>query len=186
MNNFLKFIWCILLTFVGCTVSILTHEEQSAADIMKRADSLVAVSAIPEAIGHYYIITEQYSATRSYPEAVFKLGVLFCSRKNPWPNDSVALGWFHLYKTLPISRADSAYVDTYISLLERMNHANALLARHSTIVDSLSSLLTKNSNELLTHDKRIAELEAQIKQTNEELTKLREVDVHISKRGTKK
>ena len=179
-------IWCAVFTFGGCAASTLTREEESAGEFMRRADSLSTASAIPEAIGNYYIVAEQYSATRFYPDAVFKLGILFCSPKNPSPNDSVAAGWFHLYQSLPISRADSAYVAAYLTVLERISRTTMLLTRQMAVSDSLSSLLEKNSNDLLTHSKHVTELETQIKQMTDELEKMREVDVHMAKRGVKK
>ena len=76
-----------------------------------------------------------------------------------------------------------------VNLLKQVRDLRGTLADRNAVNDSLAALSKRQAGELLTlstRSKQIQSLEAELKKANEELQKLREVDVRISKGREKK
>jgi hypothetical protein len=191
----MKWFWipagCLLAWLAGCSTSkIDTDAEARAGDQMRRADSLETAMSVQEAAQEYGSVAELYPATSHYPTAVRKAAFLYSSPVNNAVNDSASLYWFHEFLRLPISAGDREVAQLYVRFLERIIALRVEQQRQIATIDSLSTINKRQASELSKSSgrlKQIQELENELRKTTNELTKLREVDIRMSKnRGKKK
>lgn len=181
----MKTIQIILIGFItilvmGCPASKeYIADEPTAVLQMKIADSLEAASAIHEAAEAYSNVAKQFTKSSFYKKAVRKAAYLYCSPLNPVAEDSASLQWFQVYASLTISNEEKATADLYISLLKR-------IITLQKGIENLAASLKKQNYELTSRSHQVRELEAQLEKTKQELNKLKDIDVKVYKRGTKK
>jgi hypothetical protein len=72
-----------------------------------------------------------------------------------------------------------------VNLLVAVDSLCLGLARQTTLADSLFSLSRKQTNALSAQERRIQDLDAELHRTAEELRKLKEIDVKLSKTRTR-
>ena len=173
-----------MLLCAGCGpgASLRNDSETRAEYHMQLGDSLEIVNALREAALEYRLVAELYPTTTSYAEAVRKSAFLYSNPMNPARDDSVSLYWFRKYVSLPISREERTTAEIYVTMLERLTILRNEIKSNNIIVDSLQSVARRQVAELASKNKRIQDLEVDLKRTTTELQNLRDVDVRINKR----
>ncbi len=73
----------------------------------------------------------------------------------------------------------------YLNMVGRVKTLRDSLIRETALSDSLAFAVRKQANEASARGKRVQELEAELQKTTDELTKLKEIDVRISKSRVK-
>ena len=154
----------VLLVMAGCAGnrSLSTNDEAAAGAHMRLADSLAKAGSLAEAALEYELVAEDYPASRFYRTAVRNAAYLHCNPSNPGFDENAALYWFNIYHDLNISKTEKTSVELCIGLLNK-----------------IVSLRTKMTL-------RAADLEQQVKSANEELKKLKDLDIKIHQRRAKK
>jgi len=171
----------------GCTPLRRPSVRDVAAELrMRVADSLATVSLFQEAVGEYAQVAQEFPNSPFYKTAVLKAAYLSSHPRNSTASDSASLTWFGLYLALPISGDEKNRIEMEISLLNRLIGLKNMVARQKVQFDSLRFVLKERSLELQTRSGQLRDLEAQLKQANEELSKLRDVDINISNHRIKK
>jgi hypothetical protein len=180
----------LLLVLAGCTtVTVDRDSEARARSHIRLADSLESVSAFPEAALEYGIVAELYPHTSFYPTALRQAAFLHLHPDNGSANDSTALYWFKEYLRASSPSPERRSVEVCIHLLERIWTLRGSLARIKTANDSLTTVTRKQASEMVNLASQLRQaqsLEAELKKVHEELQKLREVDIRISKGREKK
>jgi hypothetical protein len=156
-------------------------EEAEARRQVELARTLEAASNLREAAHEYSIVAQRYPNTSVWPTAVRKASILYASPLNPSRNDSISLVWFAAYQALPLNPQEKDLVQSHVSLQGRMRALEDEMGRQKDVNDSLTVTLKKLSATVVAQGRRAQELEAQVRQTSEELKKLKEVDVRLSK-----
>lgn len=178
--------YCAALTCIVAACgpsSNADYDAESRAEYhMNVADSLEASSSLREAALEYKLVAELYPKTSHYPNAVRNTALLYSSPSNPGVDDSLSLQWFQTYLTLGISREEKVKAEIYVTMLKRLTSLRKEINRRSGIIDSLQNVTRRQSGDLTSRNKRVQELETELKKTTFELEKLREVDVRINKR----
>lgn len=166
----------------GCgTLVGESGEESEARRQVELARTLEAASNLREAAHEYSIVAERYPNASIWPTAVRKAALLYASPVNTSRNDSISLVWFTAYQALPLNPQEKDLVQSHISLQGRMRAIEDDLGRQKDVNDSLSVTLKRVSATVAAQARRTQELEVQLRQTTEELKKLKEVDVRLSK-----
>jgi hypothetical protein len=190
MNRSALFEILLLLMFPGCaTVTVDRDSEARARSHIRLADSLEAVSAFREAAFEYGIVAELYPGTSFYPTALRRAAFLNLHPDNESGNDSTALYWFHEYMTVSSPSPERRAAEVCIHLLERIWTLRGSLTRLKFTNDSLTAVTRRQAGEMLTLTSQLRQaqsLEAELKKVQEELQKLREVDIRVSKGREKK
>lgn len=170
----------ITVLVMGCSaLKEYIADEPAAVHRMKIADSLEAASAIHEAAEAYSNVAKQYPTSSFYKKAVRKAAYLYCSPLNPVVEDSASLQWFQVYTSLPISNEEKTNADLYIFLLKR-------IITLQKGIENLAASFKKQNYELSSRSNQVRELEVQLEKTKQELNKLKDIDVKVYQRGTKK
>lgn len=172
----------------GCSYkSASDYDSETLAGYhMQRADSLEAANLLGDAAFEYKLVAELYPNTSHFPNAVRNTALLYSNPANPVLDDSLSLTWFQKYLTLSIPREERVKAEIYVTMLARLTALRKDLNRKTQALDSLQNIGRKQSGDLAARNKRIQELEAELKQSTVELQKLREVDVRISRRKSGK
>jgi len=153
---------------------------------MAVGDSLEAAADYARAALEYRIVAELYPQTSFYPTAARRVAVLSLHPNNPSANDSVARYWFTQYLDVTSPSQGRSLAEVCLHLLNNLSGLQRELELQKSSNDSLASVLKKQSGELSTRMKAVQSLEEELKRAYEELRKLREVDVRISRdRGEK-
>ena len=170
--------------FAGCSFRTASDydSETLAGYHMQRADSLEAANLLGEAAFEYKLVAELYPTTSHFPGAVRNTALLYSNPANPALDDSISLAWFEKYLTLPISREERTKAEIYVTMLSRITSLRNELNRKIVVIDSLQNSSRKQLGDLASRNRRIQDLEAELKQATVELQKLREVDVRINRR----
>ncbi|MGA9120902.1 MAG: hypothetical protein WB699_16165 [Bacteroidota bacterium] len=181
---------CFVLTSVllagllagGCNLLNPPHDDEYiAAAHMETAETHEEAGDLSYATREYDMVAMLYPNYSDYPRAVMNAARLFLTARNPAANDSSALTLLTLYLTLPVPEETKAGVRTQLALLERVMGLRALLARTEHSLDSLGSVTRKQTASIGAQSQRQSELETELRQTKEELARLKEVDVRLSR-----
>lgn len=179
-----------LLSIAGC--STLTHDRDPAVlagHRLRVADSLETALAFREATHQYTSIAEAYPGSVFFSTAARKAALLYLHPANEMASDSAALYWFRKSLGAPQASPDRTVSETFIRLLEQTHTLRETLVHQKAVSDSLGIIAKKQSAELstlVTRSRQVQSLEADLKRANDELQKLREVDVRMSKEKQKK
>jgi hypothetical protein len=161
-----------------------TPGDSAPAERIARADSLGAAGHYDAALGEYRSLIEFFPASRYAPSWIRQMALLSSAPGNARRDDSAALQWFRAYALLPaVTPQEKEDTGVIIRLLEEHLLLSAELQKRQARADTLAVQLDKNNAELALRAKRIKELEAELKSISDELQRLREVDIHISKKG---
>lgn len=159
----------------GCVPSNQTDSAASDAEaVMEFAESLEADSLLDQATAQYAIIAEQFPTADVYPLAVRRAAFLYAHPDNPVRNDTLALRWMRIYQPLARTREEQREVGVVTSLIQQNMALREQLAREATSGDSLGTVLRRQG-------RRVKDLETELQQVNQELRKLKEVDVRTSR-----
>ena len=148
---------------------------------MAIADTLEQINLLAEASLEYTLAAQLYPSSEYYPMAVRKAAFLYSDRRNPARNDSVSIFWFQRYLELPLSAEQRELTSLYLQLREETSTLRNSLTRQGSVADSLQTIVRRQGNEMGNRAKRLAELEAELAKANDELQKLREIDVKMHK-----
>jgi hypothetical protein len=166
----------------GCGTLVGEHgEEAEARRQVELARTLEAASNLREAAHEYSMVAQRYPNSSVWPTAVRKTAILYASPLNPSRNDSISLVWFAAYQSLPLNPLEKDVVQSHVALQGRMKALDDELNRQKEANDSLSVSVKKLAAAATAQGRRTQELEAQLRQTSEELKKLKEVDIRLSK-----
>lgn len=170
--------------FLGDGCSLYNAErdvEERAARHMASADSLERAGNLQGAMLEYSLVARHYTESTQYPTAVHKTALLSLDPRNPARGDSVAIYWLNRYLRLPDNPPAAQDAQIQLSLLQHISAIQAALARSQLAVDTLTQLLRRQSAQMTAQGQRLQEAESQLKQTQQELARLKEVDVQLSR-----
>ena len=178
MTGSLRYLPSVVLCSVvlaGCAPSKDTGSAGGDAEaVLAFAESLEADSLLDQATAQYAIIAEQFPASDVYPLAVRRVAFLYAHPDNPAHNDTLALRWMKIYQPLARTREERQEVGVVTSLIQQNMTLREQLAREVASGDSLATLLRRQG-------RRVRDLETELQQVNDELRKLKEVDVRTSR-----
>lgn len=179
-----SFFLVLIFIFSSCapTSGIKYDSESLAGYHMERGDSLEVTNQLSDAVFEYKLVAELYPRTSHYPKAVRNAAILYSNPANPSVNDNLSMYWFERYLTLPISRDERARTEVYVSMLNRLRGLRKELNRNTVTIDSLQTVSRRQSGDLATRNKRVQDLETELKQATVEMQRLRELDVRINRR----
>jgi hypothetical protein len=164
---------CVLLA--SCAPSKDTGSADGDAEaVLAFAESLEADSLLDQATAQYAIIAEQFPTADVYPLAVRRVAFLYAHPDNPAHNDTLALRWMRIYTPLARTREERQEVGVATTLIQQNMTLREQLGRESASGDSLATLLRRQG-------RRVRDLETELQQVNDELRKLKEVDVRTSR-----
>lgn len=164
---------CVLLA--GCAPSKDAGSAEGDAEaVLAFAESLEADSLLDQATAQYAIIAEQFPTADVYPLAVRRVAFLYAHPDNPAHNDTLALRWMRIYNPLARTREERQEVGVVTTLIQQNMTLREQLGRESASGDSLATLVRKQG-------RRVRDLETELQQVNDELRKLKEVDVRTSR-----
>jgi len=177
----------VMLFLAGCSGPPIDRDAESRAlRHMLLADTLQRASSLPEAMLEYDLVTELYPKTSYYPLAVRKTALLYANPGNPVANDSAALYWLGVYRQLSIPPDERQTIDLFQTLITKLMSLKREFSQETIVADSLAFVARRQSVDLTSRARRIQDLELQLQQANDELTKLKEVDVRLSRSREKK
>ncbi len=164
-----------------------SEQDMRAEYQLQFADSLETAWAFQGAALAYRMVAELYPNTMYYAHAVRNLAHLYINPFNTARNDSLALMWFT--KHLEISwlprgeRTRSVIVSSMVR--ERMQ-VTSVDDKRLTTIDSLTTITRIHAAELDAQSKRIASLQSELEQTDNDLQILLEFQKNpsIAKRDT--
>jgi hypothetical protein len=159
--------------------------ETRAGYHMRLADSLQTELALRAATMEYTTVAQLYPQSGYYADAVRNAALLYSNPLNPLMNDSLSLYWFERYLSLRPPREERAKAEVYVTMLNRIMQLRAEITRRNVVGDSLQSILRRQAGELTARSRRVSDLENELQRTNDELRRLREVDIRINRRKGK-
>jgi hypothetical protein len=173
---------CLLLALsMAACVTPRADTESEARRLLEVARALETSRDLKEAAHQYSMIAERFPNAIVFPVAVRRAALLYANTANPGHSDSLSLFWWRRYLELPVLPQEKENATLAVNLLSAVDSLRLGLARQTTLADSLFSLSRKQTNALSAQEKRIQDLEAELHHTAEELRKLKEIDVKLSK-----
>lgn len=172
---------CVLLAGCASTNTRMDNPAQNEQDAKAEyhfafADSLETAGAFSGAALVYKMVADLFSGTEHYATAIRNLGLLYINPFNPARNDSIALYYFTKHLEIPsLSRGERARSVILASMIRERMQFNTSDARRQRAIDSLSSLARIQAAELNAQSKKIAELTADLEQTDNDLQILLEL-----------
>ncbi len=148
---------------------------------MEAAEGYEHAGDLGNATREYAIVASTYTKFDGYPKALWKAATLYLNERNPAANDSSAISMLTLYVALPGTEAEETDAKMRLSLVERIVNLKNVLSRTERSVDSLGQVARKQTASLSTQAQRVNELETEVRQTKDELTRLKELDVRLSR-----
>lgn len=181
---------CLLtaLLMYGCSSSDVVNDvEIEARRHMAIADTLEQAFAWKEATLEYKIVAERFPSSSVHATAVRKTAFLLSVPSNPAANDSASLYWLTTYLDLTKSSEERQIIQMYLTMVGRVRILRDSLTRQNALHDSLVAGARKQAGETASRARRILELESELEKAANELKKLKEIDVRISRsRGKNK
>jgi hypothetical protein len=172
--------------FAGCiTTSEMDHIEVEAQRHMAIADTLERAAELKQATLEYALVAERFPTSSVYATAVRKAAFLYSQPDNPAASDSASRFWLNTYFKLSQSPEEKQLIQMYLNLADLVQTLKDSLARQKIIHDGLVAAARKQGNEMAARSKRIQELESDLKNASDELHKLKEIDLRISKSRVK-
>lgn len=158
---------------VGCGTSgpVVQKEEETKAEYhLAFADSLETAGSFQGAALVYKMVAELYPNTMYYANAVRNLGHLYVNPFNIARNDSTAMYWFVKHLELPwLPRGERTRSVIMLSMIKERMQYSSVDHRRLTSIDSLTSLVKIQASELRAQSKKIADLTAELEQTDNDL-----------------
>ncbi len=185
IRNVIVVILCLCVT--GCFSKFgALNSESEARNLMDHAAGLVDSSAYHQAAQEYAMVAERYPSTSYYKLAVWKAAFLNIYPANPEINYSSALYWFQVYLGLPLSPEEKETATVYVAMIEHINNLQAELSALGIEKDKLLAVTRKQSGDIQVVTQQQKELEAELASTQDELKKMKAVDVRMHQnRGTR-
>lgn len=185
----------LLLVALGAVLSSCgstgegTTSEELARDHMSLARAFESESLWQDAAIEYSIVGDLYPNTSYYETAVRKAATLFSHPDNDLAADSTVFRWLQEYSTLSLAEGEQTLVESHISLLKELRRTGELLAHQMQLSDSLAALTVAQQEEIAAGTKRIRDLEKNLEtklaKTQDELDKLRKIDMEVGREKEK-
>lgn len=175
---------CMLLGIgaAGCSLFSSSRDTDTAAAAhMEAAAMFEKAGDLGNATREYATVAAGYPGSPEYAHAVLKAADLYLDDQNPVASDSAALALLSLYVTLPVEDGTLPDARLHLSLVERIVGLKSSLAHTERSVDSLASVARKQASSLGSQTQRLNELETELRQTKDELARLKELDVRLSR-----
>lgn len=177
----------LALIVAGCSSSPPVSEQESRARRhLELAERFEAVGELKEATVEYVIVAEMFPDASMHRQAMRKAAMLHAHPSNPERNDSLSLHWFSKYLELPLTPQEKTEALYFMALLERISMLRDALVLERASKDSIRTMAEKQSGELAAKTKRIQDVEQELKHVQDELKRLREVDVKLEQRKVNK
>ncbi len=171
----------LLLGWACSTYDAARDMEVRVARHMTAADSLAQAGDLRGAALEYGLVAQHYAGSAQYPEAVHKAALLSLDPRNPNADDSTAVYWLNTYLRIPNNPPAAQDARTQLFLLQHISAVQAALERARLAVDTLTQLVHRQSTQLTAQGQRLQETEVQLRQAQQELARLKEVDVQLSR-----
>ena len=188
MNSTTRFQYPIALlllfvfSWVGCSVFNSTQSVDAVATRhMNAGEGFEQTGDLGNATREYSIVASLYPNYPDYPRAVRKAASLYLDAKNPAANDSAAFSLLTLYLTLPDPETGKEEARSELSLVGRIENLTTLLSHTEQLMDSLTQVVRRQTGTLGTQAQRLNELDAELHQAKQELARLKDVDVRLSR-----
>jgi len=166
----------------GCTWFTSSHDpETAAAAHLDAAEMFEKAGDLGNATREYAAVATMYPGTPEYAHAIWKAADLYLNDQNPAANDTASLSLLSLYVSLPVSDGTKTEARLRLSLLERIVALKSSLLRTEHNVDSLVAVARKQSTTITSQSTHLGELENELHQTKDELARLKELDVRLSR-----
>ena len=179
-RNVIVLILCFCLA--GCVSQFHNSRlESKARSHIENAVMLENSSAYHRADREYAIVAERYPSTSFYKHAVWKAALLNIHPDNSEIDTSAAHFWLNVYLGLALPPEEKENATLYVALLERINGLQAQLSSLVAEKDKFLVVTRKQSGDIVTCTQRLGELEAELVQAQDELEKLKEVDVRMQR-----
>lgn len=181
--NFCVFALCCFL-FHGCVLSsvILTKKELDADQKMKQAYAHEVANELQEAEEAYRNVAENFSDTIFYEDALFKSAMLNLHPDNPEPNFDAALGQLQAYLKLDLEYEERLLAEVYVSILTLMKQTENEKQKLSAQIIRQKKEAQTEQGKLITE---LANYELKIKDLEEKLQKLKDIDVQMHEKRRK-
>lgn len=170
------------MTLSGC--GLFTAEkfpETGAAYRVWIADSLEQEGMFQSAATQYAKVAEEFPRSSFYPSAVRRAALLYSISPFTARNDSAAYRWYVAYLSLPMKKPERENVRVSTELLFRILRLHAQIQQISAAGDSLTVLTKRQLASLNADSHRMQELELQLQNAQAELSKIKEIDLRLSK-----
>jgi cell division septation protein DedD len=177
-RNVLVMILCFSLT--GCVSQFHDSKlESQARSYMERAASMEDSSSYHQAAREYAMVAKRYPTTSYYKAAVWKAAVLNIHPANSNYDISAARFWLNVYLGMPLTPEEKENATLYVAMIERINGLQAQLSSLVSEKEKLLDVTRKQSGDIVAGTQRVKELEAELAKTQDELKKMKEVDVRM-------
>ncbi len=161
--------------------------EERAKAHMRMADSLEQASAVREAAFEYGLVVQHYPRTEAYPEALRKAALLSLQCSESAQTDSLGRAMLELYlEEGPATQKEQESIETLIALAARLEVLRKETRRQGQALDSLSVAFHRQTNSVCGQMQRVTDLEQQLRQVMEELRRLKQVDLDITRNRRQK
>ena len=182
----MKLMMCILIAAgfacAGCGMSSGARNPSSfVARRMATADSLEQEGLYQQAAETYAQVAQRFPKSSRYPLAVRKAASLYSLSPPTMANDSAAYRWYQACLGLPLERSERENARISVELLGRILSLRAQIVQLYVATDSLSVLTKRQAASMSADARRIQEVEQQLQQAQSELTKIKEIDLRLSK-----
>ena len=179
-RNVIVIILCVFLA--GCVSQYRDSKlESQARSHMERGAALENSSAYHQAAREYAIVAEQYPTTSCYKAAVWKAAVLNIHPANSNYDASAARFWLNVYLGMPLTPEEKENATLYVAMIERTNGLQSQLSSLVSEREKLLDVTRKQSGDIDTGTQRIGELEAELAKAQDDLKKMKEVDVRMQR-----
>jgi hypothetical protein len=148
---------------------------------MRLADSLEREGMFQGAATQYATVAERFPESSFYPSAVRRAALMYSISPYSARNDSAAYRWYLAYLSLTLKKPERENVRVSVEFLHRVLQLHAQIAQIYTAADSLTVLTKRQSASLNVDSHRMQELELQLQHALEELRKIKEIDLRLSK-----
>ncbi len=166
----------------GCGVFSSTDDSGSVVAMHMQAGlAYEQAGDLGNATRQYDAVIALFPNSPQYPQALWNAASLYLNEKNPSASDSTAASLLARYVALPGPEINRGEAALRLSLIERITTLRLSLTHSEHAVDSLALVVKKQSSTVGIQSQRLSELEAEVRQTKDELTRLKEVDVQLSR-----
>ncbi len=162
---------------------------------LRLANTLAQSGDFPRAIHLFSIVAENFPETEWGATATHKTALLLSSPRNPSRNDSLAILWFRNTIARTKSPDEQLQAEVSIALLDRLLVRAREARRQRVIVDSVELTVRRQAGTILSQTRRLQErlqerlqdmerlqaMEREVASARNELKKLKEVDINLSR-----
>jgi|APIni6443716594_1056825.scaffolds.fasta_scaffold16681_2 hypothetical protein len=172
----------LALLALACAPASLTPSQKEEADRqLGLARAMETTQDLRRALHMYTIVAETYAQSPQGALAAQRAAMLYARPGNLQRNDSLALYWFRT----AVARIESPDMRDQIQLsmflLDRSALQQQELRRARVMADSLQLVVRRQATTIASQTRRMGEIERTLGATSNELRRLKDVDIQISR-----